>query len=136
MSGDRPACAERTRSGLASQGITPLVLSGATVGHDRVRDGTEWVHRALGHGPARRTTPITTHLFAVPLGTVSRCLARSPAGTGLDDVRTTVIRPRPLARVGSGLLPAVHPPPINPVVFRGSYLFSEWGDSSWAGIPA
>ena len=30
--------------------------------------------------------------------------------------------PRSLGRVGSGLLPAVHLPPINPVVSRGAYL--------------
>jgi hypothetical protein len=29
----------------------PTVLSGAAVGHDRVRDGTGWGHRALGHEP-------------------------------------------------------------------------------------
>ena len=37
------------RSGLASHGVAPAVLSGAAVGHDRVRDGTGWGHRALGH---------------------------------------------------------------------------------------
>ena len=31
-------------------------------------------------------------------------------------------RPRPLVRLGSSQLPAVHRPPINPVIFRGSYL--------------
>ncbi len=31
-------------------------------------------------------------------------------------------RPRPSARLGSGRLPAVHPPPVNPVVSRGPYL--------------
>ena len=30
-------------------------------------------------------------------------------------------RPRPSARLGSGRLPAVHPPPVNPVVSRGPY---------------
>ena len=38
------------RSGLASHRVTPAVLSGAAAGHDRVRDGTGWGHRALGHG--------------------------------------------------------------------------------------
>ena len=31
-------------------------------------------------------------------------------------------RPRPLVRLGSSWLPTVHRPPIDPVVFRGSYL--------------
>jgi hypothetical protein len=31
-------------------------------------------------------------------------------------------RPRPLGRLGSSRLPAVHLPPINPVICRGSYL--------------
>jgi hypothetical protein len=55
--GTSGASTGRTRGGLASQGIAPLVLSGAAVGHDRVRDGTGWVHHALGHGPARQTLP-------------------------------------------------------------------------------
>src|SRR5699024_3050175 len=37
------------RSGLASHSVTTAVLSGATLGHDRVRDGTGWGQRALGH---------------------------------------------------------------------------------------
>ena len=45
-------------------------------------------------------------------------------------------RPRPSARLGSGRLPAVHPPPVNPVVSRGPYLITRWGDSSWGGVPA
>lgn len=45
-------------------------------------------------------------------------------------------RPRPSARLGSGRLPAVHPPPVDPVVSRGPYLTSEWGGSSWGGVPA
>src|SRR5690606_10945981 len=38
------------RSGLASHRVTTAVLSGAALGHDRVRDGTGWGQRALGHG--------------------------------------------------------------------------------------
>ena len=38
------------RGGLASRGVAPTVLSGAALGHDRVRDGSGWVQRALGHG--------------------------------------------------------------------------------------
>ena len=48
------------RGGLASHGVAPAVLSGAALGHDRVRDGTGWGQRALGHGhprPPRRAAP-------------------------------------------------------------------------------
>ncbi len=38
------------RGGLASHGVAPAVLSGAALGHDRVRDGSGWGQRALGHG--------------------------------------------------------------------------------------
>ena len=58
------------RGGLASRGVAPTVLSGAALGHDRVRDGTGWGQHALGHGhpspphregrdPASRHTPRT-----------------------------------------------------------------------------
>jgi len=33
--------------------------------------------------------------------------------------------PRPLVRLGSSQLPAVHRPPIDPVIFRGSYSSEE-----------
>jgi hypothetical protein len=52
--GGRRAGAGGARGGLASRGVAPPVLSGAAAGHDRVRDGTGWVRRALGHGPAPR----------------------------------------------------------------------------------
>ena len=45
------------RDGLASQGVAPSVLSGAAAGHDRVRDGTGWSHRARDH-ERRPTCPI------------------------------------------------------------------------------
>ena len=48
------------RGGLASHGVTPAVLSGAALGHDRVRDGTGWGQGALGHGhPASSNTSRT-----------------------------------------------------------------------------
>ena len=50
------------RSGLASHRIAPAVLSGAAAGHDRVRDGTGWGHRALGHGHP----PTSTFLLRSP----------------------------------------------------------------------
>ena len=46
-----------TRSGLASHGVAPAVLSGAGMGHDRVRDGTGWVHTALSHGHHAHRAP-------------------------------------------------------------------------------
>ena len=52
-SGRLPASVRRVggvRGGLASRGVAPTVLSGAALGHDRVRDGTGWGQHALGHG--------------------------------------------------------------------------------------
>ena len=42
-----------------------------------------------------------------------------------------ISHPRPLGRVGSGRLPAVHLPPSNPVVCRGSSLVSPMGRLVW-----
>jgi hypothetical protein len=173
------------RGGLASRGVAPTVLSGAALGHDRVRDGTGWDQRALGHGhPAppeslrgSGTPDNHTHVRHLPQQRIparpsarparlirSDCFARSlrpavvgscaPAGgiaTPLpgasrpstrrcDGARRNSyvwgIRPRPLGRLGSGRLPAVHPPPIDPVICRGSFSISGRGGSSWGGIPA
>ena len=54
------------RSGLASHRVAPAVLSGAAAGHDRVRDGTGWGHRALGHGhpPTPNVCPLKFVLTA------------------------------------------------------------------------
>ncbi len=43
-------------------------------------------------------------------------------GTCPSDLISEQNRPRPLVRLGSSWLPTVHRPPIDPVVFRGSYL--------------
>ena len=48
------------------------VLSGAEVGHDRVRDGTGWVHLALGHEPARRSWGMTDGKGSARRGVISR----------------------------------------------------------------
>src|SRR5829696_5419222 len=58
------------RGGLASRGVAPTVLSGAALGHDRVRDGTGWGQHALGHGhpppPHRRPgSPLSASLSAL-----------------------------------------------------------------------
>ena len=157
------------RGGLASRGVAPTVLSGAALGHDRVRDGSGWVQRALGHGcpsPAirRRETPCSCTLHVAPRGCStqasalpvhpralhghypvklapgSECLllaraaltrTRSLVGEpGLAWNRVWKRRPRPLGRLSSSRLPAVHLPPINPVICRGPYLLSQWGVTS------
>ena len=41
------------RSGLTSHTVASAVLSGAAAGHDQVRDGSGWVHGALGHAHSR-----------------------------------------------------------------------------------
>ena len=45
------------------------------------------------------------------------------------------IRPRPLGRLGSSRLPAVHLPPINPVICRGSYLITSGDARLGEGFP-
>ena len=156
------------RGGLASRGVAPTVLSGAALGHDRVRDGTGWGQHALGHGhppppsgaqkplflaasrsvsPRRGATtatgsplpgPVRSPARPVPhhLGFVCLSLRRGPvrgvsppSGARRPTVgsrrrwdRLQDLRPRPLGRLGSSRLPAVHLPPINPVICRGSYL--------------
>jgi hypothetical protein len=52
---------------------------------------------------------------------------RGPPRCAFAIERRCHARPRPLGRLGSGRLPAVHPPPIHPVVSRGPYLFSSGG---------
>jgi hypothetical protein len=158
------------RSGLASHRVAPAVLSGAAAGHDRVRDGTGWGHRALGHGhpPTPNVFPlkcvltarltrlhgvrtcslVATHAcHAAPCAEpVARRASWCPAGPALlatppgerSPFRGSKceVCPRSLGRVSSGRLPAVHLAPINPVVFRGSYLLAQWDTSSWEKIPA
>ena len=45
------------------------------------------------------------------------------------------VRPRPLGRLGSSRLPAVHLPPINPVICRGSYLIKSGDARLGEGFP-
>ena len=136
------------RDGLASQGVAPSVLSGAAAGHDRVRDGTGWSHRARDH-ERRPTCPAAAD--PGPLASRARTRDRrsrtrvSPRPTGAAPRARTQRRrrahhealrrgpthraipwhdqTRPLTismHLGSGRLPAVHLVPVNPVVFRGS----------------
>ena len=178
------------RGGLASRGVAPTVLSGAALGHDRVRDGTGWGQRALGHGrprppehlglgrrrrvalvgvassslvcrldrrpggrlpPGRAPAPglprrprraprprgrsrrggvrpqaAWVHgacgCVSVGRGSVgSRAAPRRPAACCGGD------RPRPSARLGSGRLPAVHPPPRQPGGLPGALPIQSVG---------
>ena len=168
----RSLTAELTRreSILASRGVAPAVLSGAAPGHDRVRDGTGWARRALGHGHLRSPTTVGTMLdaglpdrdrggrtrrarprayrnhssqraeassFGAGGAPRSRWGAarRGPPRCAFAIERRCHARPRPLGRLGSGRLPAVHLPPINPVVFRGSYLFTSGETRLGRGFP-
>jgi hypothetical protein len=176
------------RGGLASRGVAPTVLSGAALGHDRVRDGTGWGQHALGHGhpppPSRKarspcsglrragrqlsgswqaaTQRHTSHgepaprscpLARAPCPAPSRfcvSVAQARPGEGMAPPsgarRPTVgsrrrwdrsqdLRPRPLGRLGSSRLPAVHLPPINPVICRGSYLRKSGDARLGEGFP-
>src|SRR5690606_9116797 len=58
---------------------------------------------------------------------------KAPAGPGVPGREEGESRPRPLGRLSSGRLPAVHLPPINPVVSRGPYLFKDSGDTRLGG---
>ena len=59
-----------------------------------------------------------------------RCRATTP-----DRNTMQVIHPRPLGRLGSSRLPAVHLPPINPVICRGSYLHKSGDARLGEGFP-
>ncbi len=52
-----------------------------------------------------------------------------------DGKHTQDLRPRPLGRLGSSRLPAVHLPPINPVICRGSYLVMSGDARLGEGFP-
>ena len=93
------------------------------------------------------TRPRALHVLSCPCGAAYGASAeeipRSGAGRLGESIRHTaarcclrMLRPRPLGRLGSSRLPAVHRPPIDPVICRGSYLSAQWGGWSWGGIPA
>ncbi len=88
------------RDGLASHGVAPAVLSGAALGHDRVRDGTEWGQRARGHGHSRHSNRLRSKLLggsmqvgsqARPRVKLIRSLVRAPhtRSTVLDSPSVT-----------------------------------------------
>ena len=144
--------ARSARGGLASHGVAPRVLSGAAAGHDRVRDGTGWDRRALGHGRsspgampggrrrsaqagARRLLCLWGARFVrtggrslAPEGEQGRARPRIRRnGAGLPSAMSTA-RLRSVARRP----PAASPPGRLP----GALPLFKWGDSSWAEIPA
>ena len=73
-----------------------------------------------------RPTPPSCDVASAPLSLARaapvppQLPAASLSAPETDRVRG--IRPRPLGRLGSSRLPAVHRPPIDPVICRGSYL--------------
>jgi hypothetical protein len=71
-----------SRSGLASHGVAPAVLSGALLGHDRVRDGTGWVRVALGHGQAPPAPPVAPCLVHRSVSCCNESLAGGPYWMG------------------------------------------------------
>ena len=105
---------------------------------------------APGGSPTRPASPHITPHHAVPsvLPAAAGCgrrpgrglhlpLARAaplpPTDTG--GKRSQEVRPRPLGRLGSSRLPAVHLPPINPVICRGSYLIMSGDARLGEGFP-
>ncbi len=65
------------------------VLSGADVGHDRVRDGTGWVHVALGHEPPGRSGEASLQRGGAQEGVVTAWRSWRPPwgeqGSGVED---------------------------------------------------
>jgi hypothetical protein len=115
---------------------TPLGSAGALV-HVCVAVSQSATRRHTSHG---ESAPRSCPLARAPCSAPSRfCVSVAQARPGEGDSppsgarRPTVgsrrrwdrsqdLRPRPLGRLGSSRLPAVHLPPINPVICRGSYL--------------
>ena len=155
---DRPAAPSvgGTRSGLASRGGAPAVLSGAAMGHDRVRDGSGWGHRALDHGsprhprrpqPPRTTTttarhrpgalrphpPTPPHPSTAPASPATHPPVL-PGGNG-----TRAISTPPSAMSTARLRSVARRPPAASLPGRlpgASPGLRQWGASSWGGVPA
>ena len=77
-------------------------------------------HTSQPPGPQRPDDERENNERASSRRTGGHTVPRGPE-TGLHILGTEKNRPRPLVRLGSSRLPAVHQPPINPVVCRGSY---------------
>ena len=117
----------RVRSGLASHGVAPAVLSGAALGHDRVRDGSGWSQNALGHGhrPASRVrcahaSRRSQVAARVRTGRVRRDRRNPPSAMSTSRLRSVTRRP-PLASL-PGRLP-------------GAFLLSNGEPRLGAGFP-
>jgi hypothetical protein len=91
-----------------------------------------WPH----HGPSRIRPARSAHRLRpgrsshLPLARAAPLPRNDPGWVLLQGVR-----PRPLGRLGSSRLPAVHLPPINPVICRGSYLTKSGDARLGEGFP-
>jgi hypothetical protein len=91
--------------------------------------------------PATRPTPPSPRISGTwepsPEEGSPLTLARAapPPGHAPGRQRMQDLRPRPLGRLGSSRLPAVHLPPINPVICRGSYLTKSGDARLGEGFP-
>jgi hypothetical protein len=124
----------------------PRLVTGSSVSSVwRVRSGSpptalchhHWVRIVVAHVSLQART--AREHGTPPVGRRTRGprrhLGRCRWGNGARP-DATGCRPRPSVRLGSSRLPAVHLPPVNPVVYRGPYLVAQWGVSSWGGVPA
>ena len=118
------------RGGLASHSVATAVLSGAALGHDRVRDGSGWGQRALGHGHPASSDTLKKHM------------RRMTAVTGIT-APTTKSRPShthtPLTIRTSRLQSVARGPPLayQPARLAGvSRTLLPWDVSSRGKIPA
>jgi hypothetical protein len=112
----RPSCASPAGGRPALLSAHPRALSRNTP-HAHPRRS-----RGAGHGQDE----------GIPLP-----LARAAPRSGPDagSAGDSDLRPRPLGRLGSSRLPAVHLPPINPVICRGSYLVMSGDARLGEGFP-
>ena len=141
------------RSGLASHGVAPAVLSGAALGHDRVRDGSGWSQYALGHEHPSTVRPPASVSYTVRngYGVLARDEMRRWSRPGLPHapgrergvpfsfVSTVARRGRSTLGHEHGSAPVRYRPSTPRLSTwsspRGLSLFRR-GDSSWSGIPA
>ena len=129
-------CVGSARSGLASHGVAPTVLSGAAAGS---RPGSGWDR--VEPVRSRPRAPSARPVCCLSLS-LTRCAVRSGSGvyrrrhaaptTNVPESMREDPSLRPLGRLSSSRLPAVHLPPINPVVSRGPSVLTD-GESRLGG---